>query len=96
MTSQAAHLAQNRIVVRMDNWPANSQYPNGHFVRSLGTLGDLEAEIKVLLVQHDIDERIGPFSKGMSPAPSSIFLRNTLFVNFPVPRGAKFLMVNQF
>ena len=65
MTSQAAHLAQNRIVVRMDNWPANSQYPNGHFVRSLGTLGDLEAEIKVLLVQHDIDERIGPFSKGI-------------------------------
>lgn len=64
MTSQAAHLSQNRIVVRMDNWPANSQYPNGHFVRSLGTLGDLEAEIKVLLVQHDIDDRIGPFSKG--------------------------------
>jgi exoribonuclease R len=50
--------------VRMDNWPANSQYPNGHFVRSLGQIGDLEAEIKVLLVQHDIDDRIGPFSQG--------------------------------
>ncbi len=64
MTSQAANLAKHRIVVRMDNWPANSQYPNGHFVRSLGQIGDLEAEIKVLLVQHDIDDRIGPFSQG--------------------------------
>ena len=48
----------------MDNWPANSQYPNGHFVGSLGQIGDLEAELKVLLVQHDIDDRIGPFSQG--------------------------------
>lgn len=30
-------LIQNqRIVVRIDSWPVSSQYPNGHYVRTLG------------------------------------------------------------
>ena len=64
MTSQAGQLRYNRIVVRMHNWPANSHYPNGHFVREIGRIGDLEAELKVPLVQYEIDDRIGPFSQG--------------------------------
>ena len=32
----------NRIVVRIDSWDINSQYPNGHFVRSIGCIGDIE------------------------------------------------------
>ncbi len=39
-------------------------YPNGHFVKTLGEIGDLEAELKALLVHHNLDDKIGPFSQG--------------------------------
>lgn len=29
-------------------------YPNGHFVRSLGPIGDLETEIQALMVEHTL------------------------------------------
>lgn len=29
-------------------------YPNGHFVRSLGPIGDLETEIQALMVEHSL------------------------------------------
>ena len=45
----------------MDNWPAHSQYPNGHFVRSLGNIGDLETEIDGILLENDIS--VTPFSQ---------------------------------
>ena len=64
VTSQAASFVGKRIVVRIDNWPANSQYPNGHFVRVLGDIGDLEAELDAILVENDIADCTGPFSKG--------------------------------
>ena len=63
MTAQARKLSGERIVVRIDNWPVNSAYPNGHFVRSLGAIGDLETEMDGILVENDIS--ITPFSKGM-------------------------------
>jgi DIS3-like exonuclease 1 len=39
------------------------QYPNGHFVRTLGRIGDLETEMDGILVENDIT--ITPFSQGM-------------------------------
>ena len=63
VTAQARKLSGERIVVRIDNWPVNSAYPNGHFVRSLGAIGDLETEMDGILVENDIS--ITPFSKGM-------------------------------
>ena len=65
VTSQAASFVGKRIVVRIDNWPANSQYPNGHFVRMLGGIGDLEAELDAILIEHDIADCTGPFSQGI-------------------------------
>ena len=61
VTAQARKLSGERIVVRIDNWPVNSAYPNGHFVRSLGAIGDLETEMDGILVENDIS--ITPFSK---------------------------------
>ena len=29
-------------------------YPNGHFVRSLGPIGNLETEIQALMVEHSL------------------------------------------
>ncbi|OMJ29119.1 DIS3-like exonuclease 1 [Smittium culicis] len=52
--SNAAEIANSRIEVVIDNWPADSQYPQGHFVRKLGKAGDIEAEIESLLVEYKI------------------------------------------
>ena len=44
----------HRIVVRIDIWEVDSMYPNGHFVRSLGPIGNLETEIQALMVEHSL------------------------------------------
>ena len=43
-----------RLIVRIDSWEVGSQYPNGHFVRSLGKAGHLETEIAAILVENNI------------------------------------------
>eukprot|EP01134_Creolimax_fragrantissima_P000116 CFRG0116T1 len=53
-TRQADMLKGKRIVVRVDGWERTSLYPNGHFVRVIGNLGDREAENEVLLIEHDV------------------------------------------
>ena len=46
-TEQATLLARQRIVVQIDHWPRDSKYPLGHYVRTLGELGDKETENEV-------------------------------------------------
>nr|KAG5699567.1 hypothetical protein BaRGS_033763 [Batillaria attramentaria] len=53
-TRQVEALKDQRFLVRIDNWPADSQYPNGHLVRVLGPIGDLETEIAALLCENEI------------------------------------------
>uniref|UniRef100_A0A3B4XTT5 Exosome complex exonuclease RRP44 n=1 Tax=Seriola lalandi dorsalis TaxID=1841481 RepID=A0A3B4XTT5_SERLL len=53
-TRQAATLAGQRIMVAIDGWPKDSRYPNGHFVRSLGSAGEKGTEEEVLLLEHDV------------------------------------------
>ena len=53
-TRQADVLATQRIIVAIDSWPRNSRYPQGHFVRALGRIGDKETESEVLLLEHDV------------------------------------------
>ncbi|VDK18641.1 unnamed protein product [Anisakis simplex] len=47
-------LMGKRIIVSIDYWPRNSRYPIGHYVRTLGQIGDRETENEVLLLEHDI------------------------------------------
>ncbi|KAI9485834.1 MAG: DIS3-like exonuclease 1-like protein [Benjaminiella poitrasii] len=62
---QNVKLIENqRVVVRIDNWPINSQYPNGHFVRSLGPIHQLDTEISAILVEHSIS--VSQASQGFS------------------------------
>lgn len=42
-----------RIVVRIDDWDIHSQYPNGHFVRSIGSIGDIEV-FQTLVIQTSV------------------------------------------
>jgi exosome complex exonuclease DIS3/RRP44 len=43
-----------RIVVAIDSWEVDSAYPKGHYIRTLGDIGDRETETDVLLLEHDI------------------------------------------
>lgn len=60
-TQQAEALQDFRVVVRIDLWESTSMYPNGHFVRVLGRIGDLEGEIATILVENSIS--VVPFSE---------------------------------
>lgn len=53
-TRQAEKLYNQRIIVAIDQWPRHSRYPQGHFVRTLGPLGDKDTENEVLLIEHDV------------------------------------------
>jgi exosome complex exonuclease DIS3/RRP44 len=53
-TTQRDRLLSQRIVVSMDAWPANSPYPLGHYVRTIGLAGSKDVETEVLLQQHNI------------------------------------------
>ncbi|XP_051284504.1 exosome complex exonuclease RRP44 isoform X2 [Dicentrarchus labrax] len=53
-TRQSSTLAGQRIMVAIDGWPKHSRYPNGHFVRSLGSAGEKDTEQEVLLLEHDV------------------------------------------
>lgn len=62
-TRKANELAGKRIVVAIDDWPATSKYPEGHFVKSLGDIESKQAETEALLLEHDVEYR--PFSKSV-------------------------------
>lgn len=62
-TRKAKDLLGQRIVVSVDSWPADSKYPQGHFVRSLGEIESVQAETEALLLEHDVEYR--PFSKAV-------------------------------
>ncbi|XP_054715986.1 exosome complex exonuclease RRP44-like [Uloborus diversus] len=62
-TRQAEKLLSQRIIVWIDNWRRDSKYPEGHYVKSLGEIGEKDTENQVLLVEHDIPHQ--PFSKAV-------------------------------
>lgn len=53
-TRQSQQLVGKRIVVNIDGWNANSAFPSGHYIRTVGDIGDRECETQVLLIEHDI------------------------------------------
>uniref|UniRef100_A0A3Q2CZW2 DIS3-like exonuclease 1 n=1 Tax=Cyprinodon variegatus TaxID=28743 RepID=A0A3Q2CZW2_CYPVA len=60
-TQQADALQDHRVLVRIDSWPSNSLYPNGHSVRVLGRVGDMETEVQTILLENSIN--VPPFSE---------------------------------
>ncbi len=47
-------LISKRIVVVIDSWDADSPYPRGHYIKTLGDIGDRDTETDVLLLEHDV------------------------------------------
>jgi len=53
-------LINKRLLVDIDTWNLDSMYPSGHYVKTIGDVGDLDTEINCLLIEHGID--LSPFS----------------------------------
>uniref|UniRef100_A0A0D6QW77 Uncharacterized protein n=1 Tax=Araucaria cunninghamii TaxID=56994 RepID=A0A0D6QW77_ARACU len=60
-TRQLGNLIDKRIIVAVDSWDRRSRYPSGHYVRTIGEIGDRATETEVLLIENDINTR--PFSE---------------------------------
>lgn len=54
LTRRANELVGKRFVVRVDRWRENQRYPNGHLIRVLGDVGDVDGEMAALLARHEI------------------------------------------
>jgi exosome complex exonuclease DIS3/RRP44 len=54
-TRQAAQLLDKVIVVVVDEWPVHSRHPLGHYVRTLGKIGELDTESLALLLEYDVN-----------------------------------------
>ena len=55
---QIQELMDKRIMVNVDSWPENSKYPIGHYVRTVGRIGDRNAETEVIMLEHGVTEAI--------------------------------------
>ena len=53
-------ILNKRLLVEIDSWNLDSLYPNGHIVKIVGDVGELETEIKCLLTENKVD--LSPFS----------------------------------
>ena len=53
-TRRLEELSNSRLLVSIDHWPADSLYPQGHYVRVLGAAGDKGVETQVLLHEFDV------------------------------------------
>ncbi|GMP26912.1 hypothetical protein CsSME_00003152 [Camellia sinensis var. sinensis] len=73
-TRQLENLLDKRIIVAVDSWDLLSRYPSGHYVRTIGVIGDRETESEVVLTENDIDSR--PFTSQvlscLPPLPWSV------------------------
>lgn len=46
-TRQLENLLNKRIIVTVDTWDRASRYPSGHYVRTIGEIGDRDTETEV-------------------------------------------------
>eukprot|EP01012_Entosiphon_sulcatum_P020531 TRINITY_DN2546_c0_g1_i1.p1 TRINITY_DN2546_c0_g1~~TRINITY_DN2546_c0_g1_i1.p1 ORF type:complete len:987 (+),score=150.93 TRINITY_DN2546_c0_g1_i1:2424-5384(+) len=53
-THQADALRNKRLVVVIDDWREDSRYPDGHYIKILGEVGDKDVEAEVVLLENDI------------------------------------------
>lgn len=65
-TRQAELLANERLVVHIDEWPCTSKYPSGHYVQRLGEIGAVETEVAAIEVENAIHHP--PFTQGQIEA----------------------------
>jgi len=50
-----------RVIVAVDVWDRFSEYPKGHWTRTLGKTGDVNVETEMILIEHNVSNE--PFSE---------------------------------
>uniref|UniRef100_A0A7S2RTJ9 DIS3-like exonuclease 1 n=1 Tax=Mucochytrium quahogii TaxID=96639 RepID=A0A7S2RTJ9_9STRA len=51
-----------RFVVCIDDWDVSSRYPSGHYVHTLGPIGDIATESLAILVETGLDKHLKEFT----------------------------------
>ena len=72
-TRRLEELVGQRLLVCIDQWPADSRYPLGHYVRVLGKEGDKSVETQVILHEYDVPHsEFTPAVMACLPAPGTL------------------------
>lgn len=50
------HFASSLFMAEIDSWPPHFNYPRGRLKQHLGSIGDIEAETKLIMMENEIDE----------------------------------------
>ncbi len=53
-------IVNKRLLVEIDSWALDSMYPTGHYIKTIGEVGDLNTEINCLMIERNIN--LSPFS----------------------------------
>ena len=56
-TRRKEELIGQRLLVTIDSWPPYSEYPFGHYISTIGKIGDKSVETQVLLHEFDVKEK---------------------------------------
>eukprot|EP00039_Didymoeca_costata_P004242 m.72153 g.72153 ORF g.72153 m.72153 type:complete len:1965 (-) comp12306_c0_seq2:340-6234(-) len=70
-TANKDSIMGKRLVVRIDNWPLNSKWPQGHFVKTLGNVGDIDVETQSILLERSVScDKFSPQQLSELPKPT--------------------------
>ena len=73
-TRRLEELVGQRLLVCIDQWPADSRYPLGHYVRVMGKEGDKSVETQVILHEYDVPHsEFTPAVMACLPAPGTLW-----------------------
>ncbi|KAK7353532.1 hypothetical protein VNO80_18981 [Phaseolus coccineus] len=91
-TRQLENLLDKRIIVAVDSWDRQSRYPSGHYVRTIGEIGDRDTESEVVLIENDINTR--PFSSQvLACLPPLPWLVSSEDLSNPIRQDLRHLLV---
>ena len=48
------------LLITVDFWEPSHRFPTGHYVRTIGAVGDTQAESEAILLEHEVNT--APFS----------------------------------
>jgi exoribonuclease R len=66
-TRQLGNLLNKRIVVAVDSWDVMSRYPSGHYVRTIGDIGDKETETEASFFTYFLLQQVYYYVRAADP-----------------------------
>ena len=69
-TRQPEMLVGKLLLVTCDFWEPQHRFPTGHYVRTIGKVGDTSAESEAILLEHEVNT--APFSAQVQSDPPGV------------------------